>query len=460
MGEVGLVVCGCGTMAVAFSAASASVSASSSARWAAVVARAPSRCMAGAAFGRGSPQRTASMSLHRRLYDQLVLLRHVRVVEYGHARARSSGASLIRYCASESVPAGADTTRAAARSSELQANDGTVSGEAEAAGDNAAAEKASVPLRLHSASACIPHPDKAETGGEDAHFVTSWALSVFDGVGGWQSVGVDSGEYSRTLSSHVERNILRYGPEHVVRALEEANIETERSTIGSTTALCVALCTDTSVLYGCNVGDSGLVVFRDNEVVFRTKEQQHYFNCPYQIGTESMDTPTKSGQHFTCILRPNDMLVLGTDGLFDNVTSSAILKEIQRVDPRSHAEPKLVADAIAQLAFDTSCDTKILTPFGHSAALNGYRYIGGKQDDITVIFSRVLPHSQEGREAEMEDSSTSSTGVEDSSTSSTGVEDSSTSSKGVEDETDDSQLSMLQRQITRVRRSIFRRRNP
>lgn len=41
-----------------------------------------------------------------------------------------------------------------------------------------------------------------------------------------------------------------------------------------------------------NLGDSGLLVIKNQngEIVYRTTEQHHYFNCPYQLGT-STDTP-------------------------------------------------------------------------------------------------------------------------------------------------------------------------
>ena len=43
----------------------------------------------------------------------------------------------------------------------------------------------------------IPHPSKAEKGGEDAYFYLETngmsAAAVFDGVGGWNEEGVDPG---------------------------------------------------------------------------------------------------------------------------------------------------------------------------------------------------------------------------------------------------------------------------
>lgn len=58
-------------------------------------------------------------------------------------------------------------------------------------------------LKLLSGSCYLPHPDKEETGGEDAHFIwDEQAIGVADGVGGWADHGVDAGQYSRALMSH------------------------------------------------------------------------------------------------------------------------------------------------------------------------------------------------------------------------------------------------------------------
>ena len=50
------------------------------------------------------------------------------------------------------------------------------------------------------ASAMLPHPDKLDTGGEDACFVNSLgqgAFGVADGVGGWAADGIDPAPFSR-----------------------------------------------------------------------------------------------------------------------------------------------------------------------------------------------------------------------------------------------------------------------
>lgn len=60
------------------------------------------------------------------------------------------------------------------------------------------------------AGAVLPHPDKAETGGEDAFFVSSHgqgAFGVADGVGGWNLEGVDPSRYSRCVH-HLSSSLL------------------------------------------------------------------------------------------------------------------------------------------------------------------------------------------------------------------------------------------------------------
>ncbi|GAX80985.1 hypothetical protein CEUSTIGMA_g8420.t1 [Chlamydomonas eustigma] len=58
-------------------------------------------------------------------------------------------------------------------------------------------------LILESGAFMIPHPDKADKGGEDGFFIAPCqrAIGVADGVGGWAQIGVDAGMYARLLMS-------------------------------------------------------------------------------------------------------------------------------------------------------------------------------------------------------------------------------------------------------------------
>jgi protein phosphatase PTC7 len=98
-------------------------------------------------------------------------------------------------------------------------------------------------LKLVSGSCYLPHPDKEETGGEDAHFICSeeQAVGVADGVGGWADLGVNSGFYSRELMSN-SVDAIREEPKGSVdpaRVLEKAYSSTKAK--GSSTACIIAL---------------------------------------------------------------------------------------------------------------------------------------------------------------------------------------------------------------------------
>lgn len=98
-------------------------------------------------------------------------------------------------------------------------------------------------LKLVSGSCYLPHPDKEETGGEDAHFICSeeQAIGVADGVGGWADLGVNAGYYSRELMSKSVEAIQEEpkGSIDPARVLEKAHSSTKAK--GSSTACIIAL---------------------------------------------------------------------------------------------------------------------------------------------------------------------------------------------------------------------------
>ena len=79
-----------------------------------------------------------------------------------------------------------------------------------------------------------------------------------------------------------------------------------------------------------NLGDSGFMILRKRpdshqlETVHETKEQQHSFNFPYQVGTNG-DDPAK-GESDTHAVEDGDIIILGTDGLWDNMWREDMVK--------------------------------------------------------------------------------------------------------------------------------------
>ncbi len=61
---------------------------------------------------------------------------------------------------------------------------------------------------------------------------------------------------------------------------------------GSSTACILKLKAD--ILHAANVGDSGFMVVRDDDVIFQSPHQQHSFNFPYQLGRAEVDAASES----------------------------------------------------------------------------------------------------------------------------------------------------------------------
>ncbi|XP_021835398.1 probable protein phosphatase 2C 55 isoform X2 [Spinacia oleracea] len=244
-------------------------------------------------------------------------------------------------------------------------------------------------LKLHSGSCYLPHPDKVATGGEDAHFICEEkrVIGVADGVGGWADVGVDAGIYARLLMSNSMIAIQENSKDGVNPAiiLEKAHADTD--VMGSSTACIIAL-TDQGI-HAINLGDSGFIVIRDGTTVFRSPVQQYGFNFPYQLASTSAggDLPS-SGQVFTFPVASGDVIVAGTDGLFDNLYDNEITTLVVQAK-RSGLESQATAENIASLAQQRALDKHRQTPFAAAAHDAGFRYVGGKLDDITVVVSYI-----------------------------------------------------------------------
>ncbi len=171
---------------------------------------------------------------------------------------------------------------------------------------------------------------------------------------------------------------------HVVVAVQQCKTVT-----GSATAAVVTL-KDDNTLEGINLGDSGFAVIRDGKLVLRTKEQQSSFNAPYQLGTNSDDRP-HHGDRYSIKVQPNDVVIMGTDGVWDNLHDSQILGVHTRWADTNFAKsgnPRKLASMIAHEAYRTAMDPDARTPFEVNS---GGRFTGGKMDDITVVVGVVRP---------------------------------------------------------------------
>jgi protein phosphatase PTC7 len=240
--------------------------------------------------------------------------------------------------------------------------------------------------RMNVGVSCIPHPAKVAKGGEDAYFLSTdmKVIGVADGVGGWGDIGVDPALYSRSLMEgsklSVDNPLSSRDP---VEAMSEGY---QYSSYVQGSSTCCILVLDGNHINAANLGDSGFMIVRGLEIVYRTKEQQHSFNFPYQIGTGSADKPHHS-QRIQIEVQPDDLIILGTDGLWDNLFDEDIIDVIANAP----SDPATIAQLIARQAHIVANDKDIISPFSKSARSNGYPLAtGGKLDDITVLCARVV----------------------------------------------------------------------
>ena len=174
-----------------------------------------------------------------------------------------------------------------------------------------------------------PHPAKGNRG-EDACFTldgqTYFVAGIADGVGGWSQQGVDSGEYSRELMENARKcaidQELRQDPKLL---MDKAHVDMSDKKLGSCTA-CIVVIEDNKLRYA-NLGDSGLLGYRPRtrETFARSEEQQHSFNCPFQLGHDSGDSADDARGEIVDV-HEHDIIVLGTDGFFDNLHDKDIIR--------------------------------------------------------------------------------------------------------------------------------------
>jgi protein phosphatase PTC7 len=243
----------------------------------------------------------------------------------------------------------------------------------------------------------VPHPDKSATGGEDSCFVLkrSNAFGVFDGVGGWSDEGVNPAEYSETFASEAAKAVtkekMRNPVDIMVRAHEETRV------IGSSTA-CVCVVEEGEATFA-NLGDAGGIVARNGACVFKTEPMQHEFNMPFQLGWREAypetDDPRKADVKKVRLKR-GDCVVLGSDGLWDNVPH----EDVAILCGENEGDAVKCAEQIARLAFARSTDEEYDSPFMIAARregmeltwaekLQGVQLTGGKMDDIAVVVAFV-----------------------------------------------------------------------
>ena len=286
-------------------------------------------------------------------------------------------------------------------------------------------------LALCSAVANIPHPEKVSKGGEDAWFLqvdldgTGSAVGVADGVGGYAAEGIDAGVYAKVLMREAQQASAAQPPGAPDPTAVLVAAQRATRLPGAAPAVVVQMTPDGRAL-AANVGDCGFRVVRDGAVVAASEVGQHHFDCPYQLtdpncGFDGVDLAEERAVVSDLQLRAGDVLLLASDGLYDNVHEAELLEIVAATLAQGAGGPadrttQGLADALAARASEHALDPAYASPYGaewtaHQRELMGITeaddsmfgklwgaaagdeplWEGGKLDDITVVAAVVVP---------------------------------------------------------------------
>lgn len=314
----------------------------------------------------------------------------------------------------------------------------------------------------------IQHPLKAalRSTNADAFAANSHVICIADGVSTVEDEGLDPSELPVELLSNclleckarMENSLLfdaecedllsdcdvdLYSSNFPLYVLSRASAQC--TTYGSTT--CVLAILENNRIWSANIGDSQLIVVRRTDIppkaypraqdfsyttchdsrcrvpnhgdyggyqiVYRTVPQQHFFNCPYQLsrmpdsdcsGAAILKRTAQTADVGSAEVQPGDIVILGTDGLFDNVFDDDVLELLNNMcwqnsepDKPPTTHPDVIVDALLDIAVKAGqpppgVSSPIITPFSKAAFDEvGRRLVGGKPDDITAVVAYIVP---------------------------------------------------------------------
>lgn len=162
------------------------------------------------------------------------------------------------------------------------------------------------------------------------------------------------------------------------------------------------------MLYVTNLGDSQCMVVRPRgqELVYKTAEQWHWFDCPRQLGTNSPDKPNLNAVMDKVEIEENDVVLAMSDGVIDNLWEHEIVENVSEsvrkwecgeVGPANGERTSgarggmlYVAEQLVQAARSIAEDPYAESPFMERAIEEGLAMEGGKLDDISVVAALCL----------------------------------------------------------------------
>lgn len=180
----------------------------------------------------------------------------------------------------------------------------------------------------------------------------------------------------------------------------------------------------TPLLYVTNLGDCQVMVIRpgQKEVIYKTKEQWHWFDCPRQLGTNSPDTPRQNAVVDSIDIEVGDVVLAMSDGVIDNLWEHEIVESLATSIGEWHsgkgvhahgdgaaargAGMTAVAKDLVAAARDVAMDPFAECPFMEHAIEEGLASEGGASVHAPVALQRLGPAGARLADAARQASST------------------------------------------------------
>ncbi|OMJ69878.1 hypothetical protein SteCoe_32292 [Stentor coeruleus] len=290
-------------------------------------------------------------------------------------------------------------------------------------------DKIKKPVKLIMSGFMIGKPASKNAQLKDQGSADAWIIDhekqmfgVADGVSEWSTFGLDPSRFPIELMKHCLDILYEFkeNDQEYTDLLERIVLEaTQRIKSYGSSTLLLALCRN-SLLYTYCLGDSSFIVLRKRDetsnliTVYRSVEQQHQFNCPFQLSnlpkphtydefsakgfsslvsllkrsSKTMNDSPFDANNEMILLKVGDIVIAGSDGLFDNLYDQDIIKMAEHAlglyqDPMMFT--RNLAVNLTERAISKGWDHNYRSPFARNAGKSGKKYMGGKLDDTSVI---------------------------------------------------------------------------
>lgn len=158
-------------------------------------------------------------------------------------------------------------------------------------------------------------------------------------------LGYDPGDFSRNLMQICSEIFNEEDKIYDAKSLllEAYDKVQDKTCYGSCTACVMTLNNSSNTLTAANVGDTGYCIFRNGKIVYQSDPQRITFECPKQLDSYPWkEASRRMGISYTDIIgqdtklesfkvQKDDLIIVSSDGLFDNLDSYEIEAICSRV---------------------------------------------------------------------------------------------------------------------------------